>query len=112
VLPNPPTRLVVTPTLPDTPAPILQTAANMPLLESQAKDSLERAQRDLDRVKRDALPSDARDSYDSAARYIRLARQAMIDKNFPYAKTCADKAATIARLLVKGEPVTAPRVSS
>lgn len=90
-----------TPTPVDTPRPILQTTANMPLLESQARETLDRAQRDLDRVKRDTLGPDAKDSWDNAARYIRLGRQAILDKNFPYAKTCADKAATIASLLVK-----------
>ncbi|HEX5071190.1 MAG TPA: hypothetical protein VFV78_13315 [Vicinamibacterales bacterium] len=92
----------VTPVPVDTPPPILQTTGDMSRLETQARNSLDRAQRDLDRVKRDSLPPDVKDSYDSAARYIRLARNAMTDKNFLLAKTCADKAATIASLLVKG----------
>lgn len=90
-----------TPLPTETPAPILQTTANMAALESQTKEILDRAQKNLDRLKRDALPPDARDSYDSAARFIRQANKALLDKNFPYAKACADKAAIIAGLLVK-----------
>ena len=92
---------VATPPPVETPAPILQTTANMALLESQAKERLDQADKILARVKRDSLGPDARDSYDSAARYIRLGRQAITDKNFPNAKACADKAMIIASLLVK-----------
>jgi outer membrane biosynthesis protein TonB len=99
--PTPTPTPTTTPLPVETPTPILQTASNMAALESQTKERLDRAEKDLARVKRETLPPDARDNYDSAARYIRLARQAITDKNFPYAKTCADKAAIIAGLLVK-----------
>ena len=99
--PTPTPMPTATPTPVETPPPILQTASNMAQLESQAKASMERAQKDLDRLKRDALAPDAQDSYDSARRYIRQAQQAIQDKNYPLAKACADKAAIIASLLVK-----------
>ena len=83
----------------------------MSQLESQARSSLDRAQKDLERVKRDNLPPDAKDSYDNAARYIREAQRALKDKNFPYAKACADKAAIIASLLVKRPVQVGGRVS-
>jgi hypothetical protein len=94
---NPPT-----PPPPETnPPPVLQTGSSLAELETRAKERLERAQKDLDRVVRNNLGADARDQYDAAARFIRLARQAVTDKNFVYAHYCADKAATLASQLVK-----------
>ena len=99
--PTPTTTPVPTPTPIENP-PVLQTA-NMGALEVQARERLDRAEKDFAKLKRDSLGPDARDNYDVAARYIRQAHQALNDKNFTFAKTCADKAAIIAGLLIKLE---------
>ncbi|HVQ41848.1 MAG TPA: hypothetical protein VMS54_06570 [Vicinamibacterales bacterium] len=44
---------------------------------------------------------DAREQYDSAKRFVRMAEDKLREKNFVYAEYCADKAATLASLLVK-----------
>jgi hypothetical protein len=70
-------------------------------LEARATADLGRAERDLARVSRQTLKPDARDQYDSAARFIRMAKDALSTRNVVYAAYCADKAATLATLLVK-----------
>ena len=55
----------------------------------------------MGKVKKDALPRSAREQFDSAERFIKMARSALGVKNFVYAYYCADKAATLAELLVK-----------
>jgi hypothetical protein len=97
----PPTNPPTSPPPDTNPPPVLQTGASLAELEARATERLERAQKDLDRVVRSTLGANARDQYDAAARFIRLARQAMTDKNFVYAHYCADKAATLASQLVK-----------
>jgi hypothetical protein len=47
------------------------------------------------------LSADAREQYDSAQRFVHLAEAKLLEKNFVYADYCADKAATLASLLVK-----------
>jgi hypothetical protein len=71
-------------------------------LESLAKDRLAAAQRDLSKIDRRALSPAARDQFDSAQRFIKMTQDALSVRNFPYASYCADKAATLAALLVKG----------
>ncbi len=85
----------------ETPTPVLQTATSLAELEARARERLDRAEKDLALVSRGALGPDARDQYDSAARFIRMAKEAITAKNFVYAAYCADKAATLASLLVK-----------
>ena len=102
-----PPRTTPPPTPPVTetvPPPVLQTVPSLAELEARAKDRLDRAEKDLARVSRASLGRDARDQYDSAARFIRMAKDAMGAKNFVYAAYCADKAAALAGLLVKMPP--------
>ena len=80
---------------------MLQTTSSLAELETRARERLDRAEKDLARVTRSALGADARDQYDSAVRFIRMAKDAIAAKNFVYAASCADKAATLAALLVK-----------
>ena len=61
---------------------MLQTAASLAELEGKAKDRLESARKDLARVSRSSLGKDARDQYDSAERFIRMAQDAIAAKNF------------------------------
>ena len=62
---------------------------------------LKQARDDLKRVQRSLLSADAKEQYDSAERFARMADAAISAKNFVYAGYCADKAATLASLLVK-----------
>ena len=70
-------------------------------VEARAKERLDRAEKDLRRVNRASLGYDAREQYDSADRFIRMAKDAVTSRNFVFALTCADKAATLAALLLK-----------
>lgn len=70
-------------------------------VEARAKERLDRAEKDLRRVNRATLGNDAREQYDSADRFIRMAKDAVTSRNFVFALTCADKAATLAALLLK-----------
>ena len=89
-----------TPTAEATP-PVLQAGSSLKELENRAKERLERATQDLKRVTFTSLGADARDQYNSAASFIRKAEDAIRVKNFIYAHYCADKAATLAGLLLK-----------
>lgn len=80
------------------PAPV---RIGQPDAEKRAQDRLAVAEREIKRVSRDALPKDARDQHDSATRFIRMAKNAMTAKNYVFAYYCADKAATLAELLVR-----------
>jgi hypothetical protein len=103
---RPPTRPPVTGGPPNpppdpTPPPVLKTGSSLAELEARATERLDRAQRDIARVSPGSLTPNARDQYDSAMRFIRMAKDAILTKNFVYAAYCADKAATLAGLLVK-----------
>jgi|SRR5687768_8299769 len=80
------------------PAPVRLAQSNS---EERARARLAEAVRDIGKVKKDTLPRAALEQYDSAERFIRAARSALSVKNFVYAFYCADKAATLAELLVK-----------
>jgi outer membrane biosynthesis protein TonB len=100
-----------TPTPTPTPAPPVQTPVIEPQpgpvrlaqsnSEERARVRLAEAVRDIGKVKKDTLPRAAKEQYDSAERFIRAAKSALSVKNFVYAFYCADKAATLAELLVK-----------
>ena len=93
----------VPPTTPaaDTPPPVLQPS-NASDLERSARTLLETAERNLSGVSFNALSRGGRDQFNNAQRFVRQAREAMTAKNFLFAKQLADKAATLARLLLKG----------
>jgi len=67
--------------------------------ERTIRATLQRANTDLNRVDYRALNSDARIQYDTAKRIVRQADAAIRAKNLVYAKTLADKAATLAAQL-------------
>jgi hypothetical protein len=87
-----------TPPEPPASAPVIQAG---PDVELKARERLRQAQNDLKRVQPSSLSPDARDQYESATRFARLAEDFLGKKNFLYAVYCADKAATLAALLVK-----------
>jgi hypothetical protein len=62
---------------------------------------LERAKRDLSRVNSASLNHDGRAQYDTARRFIQQAEEALKARNIVYAGKLADKAATMAAVLVR-----------
>lgn len=122
--PEPPVTDPVTP--PTTPAParptnrpppstppapaqsplVLRTNSNVAELERQTRSSLARAQRDLGAVKREELGPDGKTQYDEVRRFIRSSEEALKVKNYIFAKQLADKAALLARLLIRATATT------
>jgi outer membrane biosynthesis protein TonB len=68
--------------------------------EKEVRDTLARAARDLSRVDYGKLSADARAQYDQSKRFTQQAEQALKDRNFVFASTLSDKAATLAAELL------------
>jgi hypothetical protein len=68
-------------------------------VERTIRAQLSRAGADLSRVNYQALNADARTQYDSAKGYVRQAEDALRQKNLVFARSLADKAATLAAQL-------------
>jgi outer membrane biosynthesis protein TonB len=80
----------------------LQTsAATSAATERNVRDLLARAARDLGRVDYARLSTDGRTQYDQSKRFTEQAQEALRDKNFVFAETLADKAATLAAELLQ-----------
>jgi hypothetical protein len=122
--PPPPPRVVAVYTAPEPPpvAPTVEPAAPVrpparpspgpsltltpsPGSESQTaaaiRDLLERATRDLSRVNPATLNADRRSQFDTARRFIQQAEEALKVRNIVFASKLADKAATMAAVLVR-----------
>ena len=69
--------------------------------EAAIRDLLERAKRDLGRVNSASLTGDGRAQYDTARRFIQQAEDALRTRNIVFAGKLADKAATMAAVLVR-----------
>lgn len=86
------------------PAPAL-TLTPSPGSEAQTltaiRDLLARANRDLSRVNAASLSGDGRAQYDQARRFIQQAEEALKTRNIVFAGKLADKAATMAAVLVR-----------
>jgi hypothetical protein len=89
------------PPQPDPIGPILQTTANVTEAERRARATLGRALADLAHVDYRGLSPDARAQYDQAKRFITQADAALKVKNVVFAEQLADKAASLAGLLVR-----------
>jgi hypothetical protein len=85
--PEPPRELRTTPSAADANA------------ERQVRDLLSKASRDLNRFDYRKLSSEGRSQYDQAKRFSDQAEQAMKERNFVFAATLAEKAATLAAQL-------------
>lgn len=96
--PAPPATPAVTP---ETTTLVLQTTANISALEHRASVLLGEAERNLKGVNRGQLVPQERAQFDRAIGFIRSARDAMQRKNFSFAEQLADKAAKLAKALVK-----------
>jgi hypothetical protein len=73
---------------------------NAAAVERTVRDLLVRASRDLSRVDYSRLSPDGRANYDQSKRFSQQAEQALKDRNFAFASTLADKAATLASELL------------
>lgn len=91
------------PKVEDTPRPAAPLQTMPTTAEGEAertiRATLSRANTDLNRVDYRALNSDARNQYDTAKRIIKQADDAIRAKNLVFAKTLADKAASLAAQL-------------
>jgi len=85
--PKPPTTLQTTP------------IAAEGEVERGIRASLQRATTDLNRIDYRVLNTDARTQYDTAKRFVRQAEDNLRTKNLVFAKSIAEKAATIAAQL-------------
>ncbi|MGE4163737.1 MAG: hypothetical protein AB7G23_18585 [Vicinamibacterales bacterium] len=70
--------------------------------ERAVRDLLTRASRDLTRVDYGRLSRDLRAQYDLSKRFVQQAEQAIRERNFLFASTLADKAASLATGLLAG----------
>jgi outer membrane biosynthesis protein TonB len=82
-------------------AATLQTTANVDEEERKIRAVLSRATTDLGQVDPRTLTADRKSQYDTAKRFAEQAEDALKDKNVVFARQLADKAATLAALLVK-----------
>jgi hypothetical protein len=69
--------------------------------EASIRDLLGRAGRDLARVNQSGLDSDGRAQFDTARRFLQQADEALRNGNLVFAGKLADKAATLAAVLVR-----------
>lgn len=94
----------VVPERPSPPAPSL-TLKPGPSVQAQTEASirtlLDRAQRDLQRVNYAALNADGRAQFDTARGFMQQANEALKAANLAFAGKLADKAATMAAILVR-----------
>jgi hypothetical protein len=89
---------------PNTPPPALTLkppAGSETKTETSIRDLLERAGRDLGRVNYAALDPDGRTQYDTARRFRQQAEEALKNRNYVFAGKLADKAASMAAVLVR-----------
>ena len=90
------------PPVTEPPQPILQTTAKTAEQEKRARDLLANAERDLARIQKGELTKDGQVQYENAQQFVRQAWGALNVKNYVRAVELADKAATLATMLVKG----------
>ena len=93
-VPEPPSPSAPSLTLKPGPGVQAQTEASIRAL-------LDRAARDLQRVNYAALNADGRTQYDTARRFMQQAEDALKSTNLAFAGKLADKAATMAAILVR-----------
>lgn len=89
-------RTADTPSLTLTPSPGSETQT-----VAAIRDLMNRAARDLSRVNAAALNSDGRSQFDTARRFLQQAEDALKTRNIVFAGKLADKAATMAAILVR-----------
>jgi hypothetical protein len=89
-----------TPPAPAPPEPSRELRPASPAADATAerdtREALSRASAALSRVDYGKLSADSRAQYDQSKRFMEQAQQALKDRNFVFAATLADKAATLA----------------
>jgi hypothetical protein len=101
--PPPPAAAVAPPEPAPTETRELRAApSNTATAERGVRDLLTRASRDINRVDYGKLSADGRAQYEQSKRFSQQAEQALKDRNFVFAATLADKAATLATELLGG----------
>lgn len=88
-------------TVSETPPPVLQTTPDVTALEAKVKATLGDAETMLGKLEFTSLGREARDHYNTAVGYVRMAREALGYKAVPYAQALADKALVLAKQLTK-----------
>ena len=83
------------------PVPVLQTTLNAAELETQARNFIDQAQKNLAKLNPQTLGREPRGQYDDARRFVDLALKQIELKNFVRARQYAENAAAIAGQLVK-----------
>lgn len=94
----PATTPPATPTAPTTP---LETQGNQNELEQKTRGLLGSAEATLLKINKEALSADGKAQKDAAERFVKQAKDALNAKNYVYAWQLADKANTIATLLLR-----------
>lgn len=82
--------------------PLRQGTADGPELERQVRDTLDRANKMLNGVNPDTLNEERRANYEYARSFIKQSNDAIKANNLTGAKSLADRAETIAKLLAGG----------
>lgn len=85
---------------PDMPRRTLQTTTNVAETEGRIRAQMTRASQDLGRIDYRALGPEGRAQYDIAKRFNQQAEEALKARNLPFAAQLADKAASLALLLL------------
>jgi type IV secretory pathway VirB10-like protein len=98
--PAPPAATTAPPAQPPAPALRATPSAAEAAAERTVRETLSRATRDLSRVDYGRLSTGGRSQYEQSKRFTEQAEQAIKDRNFPFAATLADKAATLAQELL------------
>jgi len=98
--PEPPPPVAAAPATPE-PGRELRTTSSAAdaAAERQVRDLLSKASRDLNRIDYRKLSNEGRSQYDQAKRFADQADQAIKERNFVFATTLAEKAATLAAQL-------------
>ena len=97
---TPPAAAAVAAPAPQPPALRAAPSAADAAAERGVRDTLSRAGRDLGRVDYGRLSAEGRVQYEQSKRFTDQAEQALKDRNFPFAATLADKAASLATELL------------
>lgn len=102
-----PPKAEMPPAVPERPMPTAPTLTLKPgpsvqaQTEASIRSHLNRALQDLQRVRYAALNEDGRTQYETARNFIQQAEEALKNANLVFASKLADKAATMAAVLVR-----------
>lgn len=96
-----PSQPPVRPTTPPPSVTLKPAVGSEAKTEASIRDLVGRAGRDLGRANYAALDSDGRAQYDTAKRFLQQAEEALKSRNYVFAGKLADKAATLAAVLVR-----------